>query len=476
VPAEWWVLFRAHLLRKAITIEKFYEQISGGFHEDLPQAHLPGYGRRRRHAGKQRYSWDTGILASHSLELIHRQAKVKTERTQERMREKLSRRSFARNLLGAAAGGMVPSPVHRMLWAQGDRPTGMQRGGMGRLAGAFKSNFRVPALSVAISRNGQFVFDQGFGMADSAKLVQANMSTLFRIASVTKPITSVTIFTLIEKGKLNLTDKVFGPSGILGTKYGKSPYKQYVADITVDNLLTHTCGGWPSDSTDPMFRFNSWDQAKLIAWTLENLPLTYPPGQHWDDSNFGYCVLGRVIEQVTGQPYADYVQSNILAPCGISNMRIAGNTLRQRAASEVVYFGQYDEDPYKMNVARMDSDGGWLATPSSLVQFLDHVAGSGNIPSILRPESIRTMTTPSPAFSPSSPARYARGWMVGNDGLGNWWHSGSLPGSTTIMVRTATGMCWAALANTRTEPHAQIDAALDQMMWGMARSVPNWGA
>ena len=63
-------------------------------------------------------------------------------------------------------------------------------------------------------------------------------SSLFRIASVTKPITSVAIFSLIEQGKLNLGDKVFGPSGVLGTKYGKPPYQQYVTDVTVDHLLT----------------------------------------------------------------------------------------------------------------------------------------------------------------------------------------------------------------------------------------------
>jgi CubicO group peptidase (beta-lactamase class C family) len=357
------------------------------------------------------------------------------------------------------------------LWQQGIQPTGMQRGEMGRMVAAFKGNFRVPAFSVAISRSGQFVYDQGFGMADGKDLTPANMSTLFRIASVTKPITSVTIFTLIEQGKLNLNDKVFGPSGILGTKYGKTPYPHYVTDITVDHLLTHTCGGWPNDSTDPMFRFDSWNQAKLIGWTLQNLPLAYPPGQHWAYSNFGYCLLGRVVEQITGQPYGDYVASNILAPCGISNMRIAGNSLRQRAPEEAVYFGQYNEDPYKMNVARMDSHGGWIATASSLVQFLDHVAGSGNIPSMLKPQTIRMMTTPSPAFPAGSGGKYARGWMVGNNGGGNWWHDGSLPGSTTLMVRTATGLCWAALANTRTEPHVQIDTAMDQMMWNMAGSV-----
>jgi CubicO group peptidase (beta-lactamase class C family) len=371
--------------------------------------------------------------------------------------------------LGAAAVGMIDFPMQ----AQGNQLTGMERGEIGRLAAAFKRSFNVPALSVAIARNGQFVFDQGFGfnqgfaVGKQKDMGPANMSSLFRIADVTKPITAVTIFTLIEQGKLNLTDKVFGASGILGTKYGQTPYKQYVTDITVDNLLTHTCGGWPDGTTDPMFRFDSWDQAKLIGWTLDNLPLTSPPGQHWAYSNFGYCLLGRVIEQVSGQPYADYVQSAILAPCGISDMRIAGNTLKQRAPSEVVYVGQYNEDPYKMNIARMDSDAGWLATPSALVQFLDHVGGSGSIPSILKPETIRLMTTPSPVA-----ANYARGWMVGK---GNMWHNGSLPGSTTLMVRTSTGLSWAALANTRTEPHDQIDTALDTTLWNMVRAA-GWAA
>ena len=255
--------------------------------------------------------------------------------------------------------------------------------------------------AVAITRNGEFVYDSAKGMADREKLQPVQQNSLFRIASVTKPITSATIFTLIEQGKLNLNDKVFGPSGVLGDKYGKPPYKQYITDVTVDNLLTHTSGGWPNDSTDPMFRFNSWDQTKLITWTLENLPLTYPPGEHWAYSNFGYCVLGRVIEQVTGQPYDSYVQANILAPCGITDMKIAENKMKQRAPTEVVYYGQYGEDPYKINVTRMDSHGGWIASAQDLVIFLDHVAGAGKIPAMLKPETIKLMTTPAPAYPPT---------------------------------------------------------------------------
>jgi CubicO group peptidase (beta-lactamase class C family) len=321
-------------------------------------------------------------------------------------------------------------------------------------------------------RNSRFVFERAFGMADNDQHQQCSPSSQFRIASISKPITSVAIFTLVEKGRVNLSDKVFGPGGILGDMYGKAPYKQYVTDITVDHLLTHTCGGWPDDSTDPMFRFDSWDQAKLISWTLENLPLTYPPGQNWAYSNFGYCVLGRVIEKITGQAYADYVQQAVLAPCEITDMQIAGNTLKQRAPNEVVYLGQFGENPYKMNVTRMDSHGGWIATPSDLARFVSHLGGTPTIPSILKPESIRIMTTPAPAYPQSSPAKYARGWMVRDNGT--WWHNGSLPGTTSIMVRTSTGMAWAALVSTRTQPSATIDSALDQMVWNMVHQVKAW--
>ena len=386
----------------------------------------------------------------------------------------ISRRTMLQNLLGTAAAAAVALPtLEALAQRRNGQPTGQERGEMGRLAGEFRKKYRVPASSIAITRNGEFVYDQAAGMADREKLQPVQQNSLFRIASVTKPITAVTIFTLLEQGKLKLSDKVFGPSGIMGDKYGKPPYKQYVTDVTVDNLLTHTSGGWPNDNTDPMFRFNSWDHTKLITWTLANLPLTYPPGEHWAYSNFGYCVLGRVIEQVTGQPYDSYVQANILAPCGITDMKIAENKMKQRAPNEVVYYGQYNEDPYKFNVTRMDSHGGWIASAQDLAIFLDHVAGAGKIPAMLKPETIKLMTTPSPAYPAGSGGKYARGWMVRDNGKGNWWHSGSLPGTTSVMVRTSTGMCWAGLTNTRSEPHDEMDAALDQLIWNMVR-VPGW--
>jgi len=147
-------------------------------------------------------------------------------------------------------------------------------------------------------------------------------------------------------------------------------------------------------------------------------------------------------------------------------MQIAGNTLLDRAAGEVMYYGQDGDDPYNLNIRRMDSHGGWIATPSDLVQFAMHVDGFSETPNILKKRTIEIMTTPS-TVNPL----YAKGWSVTPQP--NWWHSGLLPGTTTIMVRTATGLCWAALANTRTQG---MLGALDDMMWTMVRAVPVWQA
>jgi CubicO group peptidase (beta-lactamase class C family) len=381
----------------------------------------------------------------------------------------LTRRALIANMLRVGASTAIGAPAWSAFGQSMFAPQNQRRGPM-FYTQSFQRQFRVPAMSVAISRGGRFVYDHAGGMADPQHSIQAQQGSLFRVADLSKPITAVTIFSLIENGKLNLTDKVFGPGAVLGTNYGKPPYQTYVAEITVDHLLTHTAGGWAADANDPMFHNNGWDQAKLISSTIANVPLTAQPGTQWIYSNFGYCILGRVIEQVTGQPYAAYVQANILGPCGITGMQIARNSERDRASNEVVYIGQYSEEPYKINITRMDSTDGWIASSTQLVQFLDHVGGAPNIPALLKPETIQAMTTPAPAY-PAGDARYARGWMVSSNGAGSWWHSGSLPGSTSLMIRNPDGSCSAAVCNTRTQPHQEMDTALYQMMSDLAQNV-----
>ncbi len=149
-------------------------------------------------------------------------------------------------------------------------------------------------------------------------------------------------------------------------------------------------------------------------------------------------------------------------------MQIAGNTLEERAGNEVKYYSQVaSQDPYDLNIARMDSHGGWIAAPLDLIRFTASIDGSrGN--SLLSPETLTVMATPSQVNS-----GYAKGIFVNN--VGNFWHTGLLPGTAALAVRTHTGFSWAAFVNTRTKFEDMLDS-LGALMWHMVRSVDGWRA
>jgi CubicO group peptidase (beta-lactamase class C family) len=371
-----------------------------------------------------------------------------------------SRRAFLR-----FAGGAVAA---RSAAVASDAPSPQELAGMESVASAFMSAHSVPGLSVALARDGEALYEGAFGFADRDRNEKVTPAHLFRIASISKPITSVTLFRLMEDKRLTLEDTVFGRGGILGDDFGKAPYRQWVEQIRIKHLLTHTSGGWQNDGSDPMFHNTGMNHKQLIAWGIQNVALAYRPGEHYAYSNFGFCILGRVIEKLAGSPYEQHVRDAILQRCGVTGMRIAGNTLADRAPGEAIYYGAGLQDPYGMNVRRMDSHGGWLATARDLAKFASHVDGHAAGRNILQPGSIREMTTASPAN-----AGYAKGWAVNH--VPNWWHTGSLPGTTSIMVRTASGFCWAALANSR-EVSEDTGGAMDRMMWDLVRQVKIWKA
>lgn len=336
----------------------------------------------------------------------------------------------------------------------------------------FMTNYNVPGASLALTYQGRLVFAQSFGLADRSVNEAVTTNHRFRIASISKPITAVAIFRLIDSGRLNLGDRVFGTGNILGTTYGTTPYGANMSQITVQNLLEHT-SGWAS-AQDPMFGHFELDQEGLIDWMLDNEPLTHVPGTIFEYLNFGYCVLGRVIEAVSGLSYAAYVQQQVLSPCGITNMQIAGDTLADRRPNEVVYYPQGTPGPYTIRVSRMDAHGGWIATPTDLLRFLVRVNGFPSKADILSPTSIPTMFTPTTAVTPDGdPVGYAKGWVTNT--LGNHWHDGDLPGTAGILVSTSGQFGWAVLVNSRDDSRLNaFRADLDNLMWTIVRAIPNW--
>lgn len=321
------------------------------------------------------------------------------------------------------------------------------------IAEGFLREHGIQGMSIAYGRAGKIEFESGYGFADVQGTEAVTPQHRFRIASVSKPFTATAVMRCIERGLLKPDSRVFGPQGILGGDCSED-----VAAVTVDQLLTHSSGGWANDKDDPMFKNPQMSHAELIAWTLANQKLTHKPGTHFAYSNFGYCALGRVLEKVLGMPYDKLMTQEVFSKCGITSMEIAGNTLAERKPNEVMYITSRPGAAYGMNVARMDSHGGWISTAADLVRF------ASQLPLLLKPESIRAMTTHGVDES------YARGWNVNK--APNWWHNGSLPGTTTIIVHTAQGLCWAGLLNGRKDG---LGLALDKLMWQIGGVVKDWG-
>lgn len=444
-------------LKKSIRTEQGLEGSSQSANRCRPDpAIFPGFGRCRRRPVRK---------SSHRRFRLNNP----TEPASTKIWKVNSRRQFLQTTLAgisAAAETIHSTPTHGLPVAGfAGKVSPSEETIISGIVSEFLTRNQSPGLSIAFGSGGVLHFAQGYGTAELHRSVPVTPHHRFRIASVSKPITAVAVFQQMQRGTIRASDKVFGVRGILGTRFGKQPYPRWLEEITVDHLLTHTSGGW-GPSQDPMFSNPRMNHAELVSWAIEHQPPTHPPGEFYEYSNFGYCLLGRILETCTGLPYSESVQRNLLTPCGIVGMRIAGNTLKDRAEPEVTYHGQNGEDPYSLNVARMDSHGGWIATPTDLVRFVMNLDATLPGQSILSADSVRKMI----AGSGVNPG-YARGWAVNSKG--HCWHNGEIAGTTAILVRTASGLCWSALANTRS-PGSSLE--VDKLCWKIVSKVKAWEA
>lgn len=324
------------------------------------------------------------------------------------------------------------------------------------------SDHAVPGVSIAITRNEKLVYAKAYGKMSANDAEPVTNGSLYRIASISKTFTSVGIMRLVEQGKLTLDRKVFGAGGVLAGDYSSANLAA-MSDITIDHLLHHTSGNWANYvSTDPMYKQPQMSASQLIQWTLDNYPDQGKRGQY-QYSNFGFFLLGRVIEKISGKTYEQFMRDEVLAPVGITDMTIAGNTLAERKPNEVLY-NTTERDPYGDNIRRMDANGGWIASAIDLMRFAVRVDGFAAKPDLLAPSTMKTMLTPSAAN-----ANYACGWSVNN--INNWWHTGLLFGSTSEIVRANEGFNWAILLN-RGEPNDDsVSLDMDQLLWPIVRDT-----
>jgi CubicO group peptidase (beta-lactamase class C family) len=330
----------------------------------------------------------------------------------------------------------------------------------------FYKKYSLPGgISMAISYRERLVYAGAIGFADRQHRIPLTPEHRMRIASVSKPITAIAIMKLVETKKLKLDDEVFARNGIFNGEYGVPLFNNRPAKVTVQQLLEHT-GGWGNAKREPMFAFPNITGKEFIRTVIREYPLEHLPGTKYFYSNFGYCLLGRIIEKKTGLTYENYVKKHILLPCGIKDMRIGWHI---SAPDEVEYIGDKGENPYALSPSHMDAHGGWIANPIELVKLLARVDGFTNVPDILESATVKTMTTPS-----EQNKNYALGWFVTYNN--NWWHTGGLAGTTSEMARYSEGFNWAVLINFRPNSAGEFDGDMDRLFWRSKEKIQEWSA
>jgi len=374
---------------------------------------------------------------------------------------------------------------------------------------SFMREHNPPGASLAVSRNGRLVYARGFGYADRERKEPVQPTSLFRIASLSKPFTSTAVLQLIQQGKLRFDSKVFSLLKLQPFLTG-SRVDQRIYDVTVQQCLQHTAGWDRAKGFDPMGAEAAEQISRamhvplpirpehIIRYTIGR-PLDWSPGAQFAYSNFGYCVLGRVIEAASGLRYHDYVAQHVLAPIGITRMRLGRNLLADRAPGEVTYYdGQHRTGraisgpsigrevplPYGVEcIETMDANGGWVASAIMLVRFVDAFNDIGRS-RLLGEQSIRAMMARPPGASAlengkPAPTYYGCGWSVrpADEARGRYtrWHGGLLAGSSTFMLGRADGTNWAIVFNSEADASGKEFAGItDRLLHQVANQIRSW--
>ncbi|MCA9212512.1 MAG: serine hydrolase, partial [Planctomycetales bacterium] len=410
-------------------------------------------------------------------------------------------------LTGARPGRVLRGPGFDESKASHSITTGERQpefGDVDAVLANFLKTHRIPGASLAITDGSRLVYARGFGYADVGRREPVTPQSLFRIASISKPITAAAILRLVDQAKLSLDDKVLDIIKYDPYLEGDAKSDERQNDITIRDLLQHR-GGWDRDqSFDAMFMSTEFSQLlgvvppaspETIIRVMLGKPLDFAPGQRYAYSNYGYSLLGRVIETVTGKPYEEYVKHDVLSPIGVSAMCIGATRLDGRKENEVRYYdprlgssvfaedlGSSVPQPYgAWHLEAMDSHGAWLASASDLVRFASNLDSPED--SILSAESISEMTKRPEGLAghtedgtPKS-NYYGLGWSVTRDDNGRLRlsHSGSLPGTNTILIRRPDGRNVALLFNTRvTAKESRVVGAVLPDLENAIDNVKQW--
>lgn len=331
----------------------------------------------------------------------------------------------------------------------------------------YLKRWEIHGAQLAISRHDSLLYARGFGYADKDRKIPMEPSYIMRMASVSKLVTATGIMKLRDMGKIRLSDKVFGPKGILNdTFYVNSIRDKRYFDITVEQLLRHKAGftNYAGDaifSTRYIMQQNHLttppDHRTLLRIVLRR-HLGYTPGTAQRYCNIGYTLLSLIIEKRTGMSYENFMQRYVLNPAGCYDFHIAGNYLKDRRPNETVYYMHSSSVPVPEfnNSGRMvvrcygENDittalgaGAWVASAAELCRLVASIDGDRIVPDVISPQAVKLMTQEMPDH------QFSLGWNFTPRNR-PWIRTGSLVGTSALVLRYPDGECWVFITNTST--------------------------
>lgn len=344
------------------------------------------------------------------------------------------------------------------------------------LVSAYVQSEEIDGAAVAIARQGRLVFASAYGFADLAHRMPLEPDHVFRVASVSKPITAIAVLKAVDEGLLSLDDRVFDHLADLLPAGG--PTDPRVLETTVAQHLHHTPGwdqvGYPAD---PLHRMKeiaaamgvpSPPSSETLARWIAGQGLADDPGTTFRYTNIGYVLLARALERVTGMPYEEYVRTRVLAPVGITRARLGRNRREDRFPDEVEYRSYPDdiwvsiyegeqgpvaEPAYgALHIEGLDGSSGWVLSAVDLARLGAAVDGEPTVPDILSPEMRAFMVSPSPIGS-----AYGAGFFLasadeaaaaGYPRLAVADHGGGMPGTNAYFQVREDGLVISVIINT----------------------------
>ena len=331
----------------------------------------------------------------------------------------------------------------------------------------YLKRWEIHGAQLAISRHDSLLYARGFGYADKDRKIPMEPSYIMRMASVSKLVTATGIMKLRDMGKIRLSDKVFGPKGILNdTFYVNSIRDKRYFDITVEQLLRHKAG-FTNYAGDAIFstryimqqnRLTTPPDHRTLLRIVLRRHLGYTPGSAQRYCNIGYTLLSLIIEKRTGMSYENFMQRYVLYPAGCYDFHIAGNYLKDRRPNETVYYMHSSSVPVPEfnNSGRMvvrcygENDittalgaGAWVASAVELCRLVASIDGDRTVPDVISPQAVKLMTQEMPDH------QFSLGWNFTPRNR-PWIRTGSLVGTSALVLRYPDGECWVFITNTST--------------------------